>query len=161
MYEDFNDTYNVRIGPGSGFDHFFEITTVNGNPTVPGFDVSNGECNASIVGSTEGALYKNQLTESSVLWYWRKPLCRQVPLYFEKKVRKEPFQAYKYVLREDVYDRMENEEDDCYKGFFQVLPDGLSDLSKCFYGNDCKNLVQIDISIDAQTGYRGSSLGGD
>lgn len=103
---------------------------------MPGFDTSRGECNASIVGSTEGALYKNHLTEESVLWYWRKPLCRQVPLYFEKEVQKGPFECLKYVLRENVYDRMENETEDCYKGFFQKLPDGFSDLSKCFYGKN-------------------------
>lgn len=102
---------------------------------VPGFNVQQGECNASIVGSTEGALYNNRLTEDSVLWYWRKSLCRQVPLYFEKKVEKDPFHAYKFILRENVYDRFENENEDCYKGSFQRLPDGLSDVSKCFYGN--------------------------
>lgn len=103
---------------------------------MPGFDESHSECNASIVGSTEGALYKNHLTEDSVLWYWRKSLCRQVPLYFDKKVQKGPFECLKYVLRENVYDRMENETQDCYKGFFQKLPNGFSDLSKCFYGNN-------------------------
>lgn len=101
---------------------------------MPGFDVAHGECNASIIGSTEGALYKNRLTEDSVLWYWRKPLCRQVPLYFEKKVQKGPFEAYRYILRDDVYDRFDNETLDCYKGGFQLLPDGLSDVSKCFFG---------------------------
>lgn len=101
---------------------------------MPGFDISEGECNASIIGSTEGALYKNRLDENSVLWYWRKPLCRQVPLYFEKKLKEGDFEAYKYVLREDVYDRFENETADCYKGFKQQLPDGLSDVSKCFFG---------------------------
>lgn len=103
---------------------------MNGNSQVPGF---NG-CNASIVGSTEGALYKNELTEDSVLWYWRKPLCRQVPLYFEKKLKKGPFNAYKYVLRENVYDRSENLTEDCFRGFFQLLPNGFSDVSRCFYG---------------------------
>lgn len=103
---------------------------------VPGFNLAQGECNASIVGATEGAFYKNELTEESVLWYWRKPLCRQVPLYYEKRVQKGPFEAYKYILRENVYDRMENETADCYKGFFRTLPDGLSDVSKCFYGKD-------------------------
>lgn len=110
---------------------------------MPGFDVAHGECNASITGSTEGALYNNRLTEDSVIWYWRKSLCRQVPLYFEKKVQKGPFEAYKYVLRENVYDRFENETVDCYKGFFQLLPDGLSDVSKCFFGKRILFLYQI------------------
>lgn len=134
IYADFDDRYNVRIGPENGFDHFFEITSVNGQSTVPGFNVAKGECNASIVGSTEGALYKNRLDEHSVLWYWRKPLCRKVPLYFEKTVEKGPFHANKYILLENVYDRFENENEDCYKGPTQRLPDGISDVSKCFFG---------------------------
>lgn len=107
---------------------------MNGDTVVPGFNTARGECNASIIGSTEGALYKTHLTERSVLWYWRKALCRQVPLYFEKKLWKGKFEAYKYVLQENVYDRLENLDSDCYKGFDQVLPNGLSDVSKCFYG---------------------------
>lgn len=101
---------------------------------VPGFDLSRGECNASISGSTEGALYNTHLTTASVLWYWRKSLCRQVPLYYEKTVQKGAFEAFKYVLRDNVYDRMMNNSEDCYKGAIAPLPDGLSDLSKCFYG---------------------------
>lgn len=107
---------------------------MNGDSVVPRFNVANGECNASIIGSSEGALYKTHLNEQSVLWYWRKALCRQVPLYFEKKVQKGSFEANKYVLLENVYDRSENLTEDCYKGFYEILPDGLSDVSKCFYG---------------------------
>lgn len=123
----------MRIGPKYRRNDFFTITSVNGDSVVPGFNTKYGDCNASIVGSSEGALYKTELTEKSVLWYWRKALCRQVPLYFEKKVQKGPFLANKYVLRENVFDRSEDLDDDCYKGFNEVLPDGISDLSKCFY----------------------------
>lgn len=134
IYDNFNDRYNVRIGPKHAGNQFFEIATVNGVTVVPGFDLSRGECNASIIGATEGALYNTHLSSESVLWYWRKSLCRQVPLYFEKTVQKGAFDAYKYVLRENVYDRMANATADCYKGPEPTLPDGLSDLSKCFFG---------------------------
>lgn len=87
-----------------------------------------------MVGSSEGALYKTNLTEKTVMWYWRKALCRQVPLYFEKKIQKGPFLANKYVLLENVYDRLNESDNDCYKGNKQNLPNGLSDLSKCYYG---------------------------
>lgn len=107
---------------------------MNGNTVVPGFNLEYGDCNASIVGSSEGALYKTNLNENSVMWYWRKALCRQVPLYFEKIVQKGPFEAYKYVLLENVYDRFNDSEMDCYKGPAEILPDGLSDLSKCYFG---------------------------
>lgn len=113
---------------------------MNGAPYVPGFDVARGDCNASIVGSSEGALYKTNLTEQSVLWYWRKALCRQVPLYYEKKVEKGLILANKYVLLENVYDRFEDLDADCYKGRYELLPDGLSDLSRCYFG---KNSIEF------------------
>lgn len=120
---------------------------MNGATVVPGFDLSRGECNASVIGSTEGALYKTHLTIESVLWYWRKSLCRQVPLHFEKTVQKGAFEAYKYVLRENVYDRMVNASEDCYKGSTSTLPDGLSDLSKCFYGTIIKLFLHITVIL--------------
>lgn len=107
---------------------------MNGDTVVPGFKLQYGDCNASIIGSSEGAQWKTNLNEASVMWYWRKALCRQVPLYFEKTVPKGIFTGYKYVLLENVYDRSNDSETDCYKGPAQTLPDGLSDLSKCYYG---------------------------
>ena len=73
------------------------------------------------------------LTKQSVLSYWRKTLCRPVPLHFDGEVQMGKLLGYKFRLREDVFDRSKNKSADCYKG--PNLPDGLSDLSKCFYGS--------------------------
>lgn len=107
---------------------------MNGDTVVPGFSLQYGDCNASIVGSSEGAQYRMNLNDSTIMWYWRKALCRQVPLFFEKTVEKGLFTAYKYVLNENVYDRFNDSATDCYKGPAEPLPDGLSDLSKCYFG---------------------------
>lgn len=110
---------------------------------MPGFNLEYGDCNASIIGASEGAQWKTNLNEASVMWYWRKALCRQVPLYFEKTVQKGLFTGYKYVLLENVYDRLNDTDVDCYKGSAQILPDGLSDLSKCYFGKN--RFIQNDI----------------
>lgn len=99
---------------------------------MPRFYPENGDCNANIQGSNEGALYPQMLTKNTVLSYWRKTLCRPVPLYYDGEVQVKKLLGYKFSLREDVYDRYKNKTADCYKG--SNLPDGLSDLSKCFYG---------------------------
>lgn len=114
---------------------------MNGDTVVPGFNTEYGDCNATIVGSTEGAIYNTHLTNESVIWYWRKALCRMVPLHFQKTVQKGAFLAYKYQLKVDVYDRTPNLTADCYKGFYELLPNGLSDLSKCYFGkaSECKS----------------------
>lgn len=123
---------NVKIGVQHGNENFFKINTYNYRTTVPGFHLEKGECNASIQGSSEGALYPQLCTNETILWYWRKTLCRAVPLYFDSEVQRGNLKGYKYVLRDDVYDRFENRTSDCYKG--TDLPDGLSDVSKCFFG---------------------------
>lgn len=43
--------------------------------------------------------------------------------------------AYKFVLPNNTYDR--SEPNDCYASN-PVLADGLSDVSKCFYGSNLK-----------------------
>lgn len=81
----------------------------------------------------QGALYAQPILKNSSILYWRKTLCRAVPLHFSQEIQWGKLKSYKFILREDVYDRSEDESLDCYKG--SQLPDGLSDVSKCFFGN--------------------------
>lgn len=122
---------NVKIGVRHGNENFFKINSWNYRQTVPGFYPESGDCNASIEGSSEGALYGQLITKETVLMYWRKTLCRSAPLHFDSEVQIGNLKGYKFVLRSDVYDRSENRTSDCYRG--SDLPDGLSDVSKCFF----------------------------
>lgn len=54
MYVNGGDRYNVRIGTKYGNSQFFLINSVNGAPTVPGYNVKNGDCYATVENSTEG-----------------------------------------------------------------------------------------------------------
>lgn len=124
---------NVQIGLQNGNENFFKINTWNYQPNLQRFSTEKGACNESLIGSSEGALYPQKCTNETVLWYWRKTLCRVVPLHFDSEVQRGNLKAYKYVLRDDVYDRfVGNRTSDCNKGV--DLPDGLSDVSKCFFG---------------------------
>lgn len=135
---------NVKIGVWHGSENFFKINTWNYRTTVPRFYPENGDCNANIEGSSEGALFPQLITNETVLWYWRKTLCRPVPLHYDSKVQVGKLKAFKFILRDDVYDRFENATADCYKG--TDLPDGLSDVSKCFFGmNDVDCCFSSDI----------------
>ena len=127
----------MKIGVRHGNENFFKINTWNYRPNVPRFFPENGDCNASFEGGSEGALYPQMITKQTKLFYWRKTLCRSVPLYFDSEVQMGKLKGYKFVLRDDVYDRLENRTLDCYKGSDKEndLPDGLSDLSKCFFGS--------------------------
>lgn len=153
MYKGLDDRYNVRIGPKYVNEQFFGMTSINGAPTVPRFDLSRGDCDASIVNASEGALYNSQLTHDSVLWYWRKALCRKAPLHFTQEVQKGWLRAYEYVLRPNVYDRFNDTEKDCYKGFMQTLPDGLTDVSKCYYGKNFLQFSQNYLFIESTSNH--------
>lgn len=135
---------NVKIGVANGNENFFKINTWNHRTTVPRFYPEHGDCNANIEGSSEGALYPQLITKDTVLWYFRKTLCRAVPLNFDSEVQWGNLKAYKFVLRENVYDRFANRTADCYKG--SDLPDGLSDVSKCFFG--AYGMTDDDFAID-------------
>lgn len=142
IYKNYTDRVNVLIGKAHGNENFFKIQTFNERPTVTGFYPEQGDCFASLVNSTEGALYPQFLKKETVLWYWRKTLCRTVPLYYEKEVKLGSVVGYKYGLKDDTFDRLENASQDCFKGK-SVLPSGLSDLSRCFFGKFYKMHVKI------------------
>lgn len=137
MYNDYNDRVNVRHGLQHGDDQFFMINSYRNRPTVPGFIPENGDCFASIVNSSEGALYQQNLDENSIIIYWRRTLCRAVPLYFERKVQRGPLLGYEYVLPDNSYDRLMNGTEDCYKGQNSFLENGMTDMSKCYNGMLC------------------------
>lgn len=135
VYKNFNDRVNVRIGPQSGYSDFFKIQTFNGKPTVPGYEPEEGDCFASLQNSSEGALYPNFLTKNITLLFWRKTVCRPIPIVFEKEIWKGSLLTYKYIAKEDVYDRYKNSTADCFRISGEtILPDGLSDISKCYNG---------------------------
>ncbi|XP_001660150.2 platelet glycoprotein 4 isoform X1 [Aedes aegypti] len=134
MYSDYNDRVNVRHGVQHGDNQFFMINSYRNRPTVPGYIPENGDCFASIVNSSEGALYQQNLDENSVIIYWRRTLCRAVPLYFERKVQRGPILGYEYVLPDSSYDRLTNVSEDCYKGQNDFLENGMTDMSKCYNG---------------------------
>ncbi|XP_053686455.1 scavenger receptor class B member 1-like [Sabethes cyaneus] len=131
MYQNYNDRVNIRHGKLYGNEQFFMINTYRNRPTVPGFIPENGDCFASILNASEGASYQQNLNENSVLIYWRRTLCRAVPLYFDKKVHRGPLVGYKFVLPDDSYDRLPNTSADCYKGQSDSLENGMTDMSKC------------------------------
>ncbi|XP_058457952.1 platelet glycoprotein 4 isoform X2 [Malaya genurostris] len=131
MYHDYNDRVNIRHGKQFGNEQFFMINTYRNRPTVPGFVPENGDCFASIVNASEGASYPQNLNKNSVLFYWRRTLCRAVPLLFEKEIRRGSLVGYKFVLPDNSYDRLANTSADCYKGQISILEDGMTDMSKC------------------------------
>lgn len=78
-------------------------------------------------------MYRQRLTKETELWFWRKALCRTVALRFEKEIQIDKIAAYKYTLGSDMYDRLPNITQDCYRGVNVELQNGLTDVSKCYF----------------------------
>lgn len=60
-----------------------------------------------------------------------------IPLYFDGLNEVQGMEVFEYALRPaEVYKRKANLSEDCGKGSdpYHILPDGLADLSKCYYG---------------------------
>ncbi|RVE54417.1 hypothetical protein evm_000902 [Chilo suppressalis] len=129
IYADFTDEVTVKIGPKWGDEGFFQIDRFRGAPQLPGYDPD--ECPDRIIGSTEGVMYHQRLTKEDVVLYWRKTVCKVMPLYFDDEMVIDGVPVYRYNLSESVFDRVINSTD-CYDTE-PSLPKGLSDGSKCYY----------------------------
>lgn len=129
IYGNFQDEMTVKIGPRWGHDEFFQIDRFWGNPQLPGYDPE--VCPDRIAGSTEGVMYRQRLTKNDTLLYWRKTVCKIMPLYFDSEMTLEGVPVYRYNLSESVHERLTNGTD-CYASS-PTLPDGVSDASKCYY----------------------------
>lgn len=129
IYTKFVENVTVYIGPKWGNNKFFTIVNVGGKPQLPGFDYDT--CPDRLYGSSEGVLYPQYLNKNDVLLYWRKSVCKIMPLYFDKEIVVDDVPVFRYNLSENVYDRVRNGTD-CYDTS-PSLPAGVSDASKCYF----------------------------
>ncbi|XP_068081088.1 scavenger receptor class B member 1 isoform X2 [Anabrus simplex] len=131
IYSDFRDEVTVYIGPQNG-RRFFNMDRFHGSPRFGYW--SDERCDA-VQGATEGVSYPQFLTRNDSLLYFRKTICRITPIYYVGDVVKEGMDAFRFELPDDIYDRYEDPEGDCFAGeYSEPLPSGLSDLSPCYYG---------------------------
>lgn len=129
------DRVNVQVGQTNGNEDFFKMNLYNDRPSIPGYYPERGDCNASLVGSTEGILYPKMMTNASVINYYRSSICRVIPLYYNSTTEMRGMKVLEFVLPPSAMNRNKNLSADCSKGDDpdDYLPDGLSDLSKCYY----------------------------
>ncbi|XP_017781148.1 PREDICTED: scavenger receptor class B member 1-like isoform X2 [Nicrophorus vespilloides] len=128
VYENFADVVTMYYGSESGHERFSLIDKFSGSEYLPNYK----KCKDTLVNSTEGVTYSQYLTKKSVLRYWRKTICKVMELNYESDVVREGLAAYRYVVPASTFNRTYPPEDDCYKGTYS-LPNGLTDLSACFF----------------------------
>ncbi|KAB0800043.1 hypothetical protein PPYR_07923 [Photinus pyralis] len=126
VYEKFEHRITAYIGTKCGPSRFFLIDQFDGSQYLP-----DHGCEEKLVNATEGVAFHPFLTKNETILYWRKTLCKVVELDFEREVVSHGFNAYRYTLRNETF-RRKAPEPDCFIGD-PPLPNGLIDVSKCFF----------------------------
>lgn len=127
--------YNVKIGTDNGFRNFFKINTFNGHRKIPGFDLEKRKtCPIWLENATEGGNLPPYLTKDQTIKAWREDICTTVEFKYQKEMKWKNFNAYKYVIPSNSFNRLKNASLDCHKGKPGLeLPDGLIDSTVCSF----------------------------
>ncbi|GFG34115.1 hypothetical protein Cfor_05571, partial [Coptotermes formosanus] len=131
IYSKFKEDVTVFIGPDNT-KRFFTMDQYNGRNRFGYWP--NMTCD-SVKLATEGVLYHQQISKDENLHFFRKTLCRVAPLIYEKEVVEQGVPAYRFNVPYDTFDRPKDGSTDCYTlPGSKPHPDGLSEISQCFYG---------------------------
>lgn len=130
VYDDFTDSITMFMGTQQGHEKFSLIDKYDGSSEIPGYK----NCKVNLTYSSEGVMYNQFLTKESKLKYWRKTICKPVDLSYTCDASKYGVSAYRYTLSPNTFNRTYPAYDDCFKGDPTTLPNGLTDVSNCYYG---------------------------
>ncbi|KAJ9598280.1 hypothetical protein L9F63_011044 [Diploptera punctata] len=130
LYRNFSDENSVFIGIQHPRKYFTMDTYHRQNRF--GF-WPNKDCD-SVQNATEGILYHQDITKDDVLYFFRKAMCRVAAIKFKEETERFGLKAYNFSLPLNTYHRPLNGSYDCYTLPGDTpLPDGLSDISQCFF----------------------------
>lgn len=130
VYDDFEDSITMFMGSQHGHEKFSLIDKYDGSSEIPGYK----NCRTNLISSSEGVMYNQFLTKHSKLKYWRKTICKPVDLTYNSDSSKYGIPAYRFTLSPNSFNRTYPAFDDCFKGYPTTLPDGMTDVSNCYYG---------------------------
>ncbi|XP_030764313.1 scavenger receptor class B member 1-like [Sitophilus oryzae] len=132
IYRDFKDNVTVFFGNKHGNSKFFTVDTYDGSEYLPHF--SDSKCRLKFRNSSEGLSYPQMITKDTNLTYWRKTVCKLADIRYSNENSKYGIKAYNFKFVDWAYSRVEFEDNkDCYKGT-PPLPNGLADVSSCYWG---------------------------
>ncbi|KAF7267371.1 hypothetical protein GWI33_019380 [Rhynchophorus ferrugineus] len=132
MYSNYQNNVTVYIGNEHGDSKFFTINTYDGSEFLPYF--SNSACQLKFRNASEGVSYPQMITKSSNLTYWRKTICKLADIRYKNDEYRYGINGYNFEFVPWAYNRTEWEGNkDCYVGN-PPLPNGLADISACYWG---------------------------
>ncbi|XP_060534329.1 scavenger receptor class B member 1-like isoform X2 [Cylas formicarius] len=130
IYSNFIDNVTVFIGSKHGHGKFFTIDRYDGSDNLP----NSRKCENKYENASEGVSYPQYLSKNYTIKYWRKTLCKVAELLYNDEQYLYGVKAFRYVLDPFTYNRTQPSHKDCYKGVGDPLPNGLADVSSCYFG---------------------------
>ncbi|XP_047542483.1 scavenger receptor class B member 1-like isoform X1 [Vanessa atalanta] len=108
------------------------IDTYRGSTDLPQWD---GKHCSNVQYASDGTKFKGAVARNETILFYRKSLCRSAPLIPAEEGTKHGFKAYKYVFPEHMLDNGKHiEENKCFCRYGKCLPEGLIDVTDCYYG---------------------------
>ncbi|CAH2101746.1 unnamed protein product [Euphydryas editha] len=108
------------------------IDTYRGSTDLPHWD---GKHCSNVQYASDGTKFRGAVSRNQSILFYRKSLCRAAPLIPIEEGVRHGFKAYKYMFPEHMLDNGKNiEENKCFCRYGNCLPEGLIDVTDCYYG---------------------------
>ncbi|XP_073965150.1 scavenger receptor class B member 1-like [Choristoneura fumiferana] len=131
MY-DFNGDYETIFTGEDDVRNSGLIDTYRGSKDLPQW---HGSHCSNVQGASDGTKFRGGVTRNESLLFFRKSLCRAAPLVSVKEGVKSGLKAYMYTFPEHLFDNGKHTpENKCFCRNDRCLPEGLIDVTDCYYG---------------------------
>lgn len=138
-------TINVNANGASTGSDMFAIERWNGSPGLSqwGYEIPEGnetiqknkECN-TLEGAFLGTMFPSNIPKNSSFRLYRRAFCRTISIVHDgDKLTEDGFEGYLYKSEKNFLASKEiNPSNDCFCKTDECLPNGLGDMSPCYYG---------------------------
>ncbi|XP_034827680.1 lysosome membrane protein 2-like isoform X1 [Maniola hyperantus] len=131
MY-DFNGDFETIFTGENDISRSGLIDTYRGSTDLPQWD---GKYCSNVQNASDGTKFQGAVSRNETVLFYRKSLCRAAPLIPVEESIKNGMKAYKYVFPEHMLDNGKyNEKNKCFCRHGKCLPEGLIDVTDCYYG---------------------------
>ncbi|KAJ0182963.1 hypothetical protein K1T71_000939 [Dendrolimus kikuchii] len=131
MY-DFNGDYETIFTGATDIRYSGLIDTYRGSTDLPQWE---GKHCSNVQYASDGTKFRGRVGMNDTLLFYRRSLCRAAPLIPTEEGVKSGIMAYKYTFPEHMLDNGKYlEENKCFCRKGHCLPDGVLDVTDCYYG---------------------------
>ncbi|XP_026464411.1 platelet glycoprotein 4-like, partial [Ctenocephalides felis] len=112
------------------------LATYRGSRYLPHWPGNDGKC-GDVNGASDGTKYASFIERGDKQKFFRKSMCRPADMVQIGDENVKGLDSYIYTFEDDAFDNgWRNPEHKCYcrKGKGRCLPDGLIDVTDCYYG---------------------------